>query len=84
MGDGWDYQKRQQEIERNKKELERIGFAPQPDSPWIVNYRHGTDDDAEITLIADDKFRVKPMNAHQIASLIHHLSGILAHITRKK
>jgi len=72
---GWF--KRQQQKEVQKQELTRIGFAP-VETPWLVNYRHGTDGGFEATLVADDRFRVKPMNKKQLASLIHHLTGLLA------
>lgn len=94
--EGWF--KRQQQTERQKQELARIGFpdldaqreswarsmkpgerqAVTPETPWSVNYRHGTDGGFEVTLTADDKFRVKPMNRKQLASLIHHLTGLQA------
>lgn len=65
-------------FKRHKKELTRIGFAPDIETPWLVNYRHGTDGGFEVTLTADDKFRVKAMNRKQLASLIHHLTGLQA------
>jgi len=78
MSDVEGWHKRQQETERNKKELERIGFAPAPSTPLIVNYRPGADGGIEMT-VTDEKFRVKPMTKKQVASLIHQLTGLLAY-----
>lgn len=78
MSDVMGWFKRQQEIARQKQELTRIGFAPQMGNPLLVNYRHGADGGIEMTVIADEKFRVKPMTNKQVASLIHLLTGLLA------
>lgn len=63
---------------RQQQELARTGLAPEIETPWVVNYRHGTDGGFEVTLVADSKFMAKPLTKKQLASLIHHLTGLLA------
>jgi len=42
MGDGWAWNKRQQETARQKKELERIGFAETPNTATFRNTDDGS------------------------------------------
>lgn len=83
MSDGWDYQKRQQEIARAKQELTHAGLGETPD---LAYFRASTSHDVELCVKVGGQFYVLGYTAEQMLDKAHHATGLALHAmnTRKR
>lgn len=79
MGDGHDYQKRQQQ-----KALLASTFPGLSETPRLFYFREGTDSDMEICAKIGDEFHAKGYTAEQIIDIAWDAIGKARHVMRSR
>jgi hypothetical protein len=83
MSDGYGYQKRQQEIARNKEAL-RDSFPTIAETPLLIYPRAGHVGDVELCAVLDGKHYTKSVTPMQALEFAHHLMGLAMHELKTK
>jgi hypothetical protein len=83
MSDGWDYQKKQQEIARNKQELTRAFPDLALPSPNLAYFRAGENCAAELCLVHEGKHIAIPLKAAHLAHMVAEGARLLAPVLQR-
>jgi plasmid stabilization system protein ParE len=78
MSDGYGYQKRQQEIARNKEAL-RDSFPTLAETPLLIYPRPGHVGDVELCAVIEGKHYTKSVTPEQAIEIAHKMIGLALH-----
>jgi hypothetical protein len=82
MSDGYGYQKRQQQIEQQKRELAQAFPDLTLQSPNLAYFRAGENCPAELCFVHEGKFIAIPLKAKHLAHMAAEAARLVAAITK--